>query len=100
MEADRDRGGADAKYDRVRKDSAGDGAAGCGVDGRVGIAVGLGAALGIGRLIASLLYGLKAWDPATLAGAAGLLAVTALAASWIPARRAAGVDPMIALRHE
>jgi predicted permease len=65
-----------------------------------GIAMGLGAALGIGRLIASLLYGLKAWDPATLAGAAGLLAMTALAASWIPARRAARVDPMGALRHE
>lgn len=66
----------------------------------MGIVVGLGAALGIGRLIASLLYGLKAWDPATLAGAAGLLAVTALAAGWIPAQRAAGVQPMEALRHE
>ena len=50
--------------------------------------------------ITSLLYGLKAWDPATLAGAAGLLALTALAASWIPARRAAGVDPIRALRNE
>ena len=66
----------------------------------MGIVVGWSAALGVGRLIASLLYGLKAWDPATLAGAAGVLAVTALAASWIPARRAAGVDPMRALRHE
>jgi len=66
----------------------------------IGIVVGLGAALGIGRLIASLLYGLKACDPATLAGAAALLALTALAASWIPARRAAAVDPMRALRHE
>jgi predicted permease len=66
----------------------------------LGILVGLCAALGIGRLIADLLYGLKAWDPTTLVGAAGLLAVTALAASWMPARRAAGVDPMRALRHE
>jgi predicted permease len=66
----------------------------------LGILVGLGAAMGIGRLIASLLYGLKAWDPATLAGAAGVLAMTALAAAWIPARRAASVQPMTALRHE
>jgi predicted permease len=66
----------------------------------VGVVVGVGAALGMGRLVASLLYGLKPWDPATLAGAAGLLALTALAASWIPARRAARIEPMQALRHE
>ena len=57
-------------------------------------------ALALGRLIASMLYGLKSWDPATFAGSAMLLVVVALAASWIPARRAAGVDPMRALRHE
>jgi predicted permease len=66
----------------------------------LGIVVGLGLALGIGRLIASLLYGLQAWDPTTLIGAVVLLAVTSLTASWLPARRAAGVDPMTALRHE
>jgi len=66
----------------------------------IGVTAGIGGALALGRLVASLLYGLKSWDPATLAGAAVLLGVVALAASWIPARRAAGVDPMRALRHE
>jgi predicted permease len=66
----------------------------------IGIVVGLGAALALGRVVASLLYGLKASDPTTLAGAAGVLIVVALAASWLPARRAASIDPMKALRHE
>jgi ABC-type antimicrobial peptide transport system permease subunit len=51
-------------------------------------------------VIASMLYGLKGWDPATFAISGTLLILVALAASWIPARRAAGVDPMRALRHE
>ena len=42
----------------------------------------------------------KPWDPATLASAAGVLAAVALTASWVPARRAAGIDPMQASRHE
>jgi ABC-type antimicrobial peptide transport system permease subunit len=54
----------------------------------------------MGRLIASMLYGLKSWDPATFAASAGLLIGVAVGASWIPARRAAGMDPMRALRHE
>jgi predicted permease len=66
----------------------------------LGAVVGLGGALALGRLIASLLYGLKAWDPGTLVGSAVLLILIALGASWIPARRAASVDPMQALRHE
>jgi predicted permease len=66
----------------------------------VGIAVGLTVSLAMGKVVASLLYGLKFWDPATLVCAALLLAATAIAASWIPARRAASVDPMRALRHE
>ena len=66
----------------------------------IGMTAGVGGALALGRLIASMLYGLKAWDPATLAGAAVLLALVALGASWVPARRAAGVDPMRALRTE
>jgi ABC-type lipoprotein release transport system permease subunit len=47
-----------------------------------------------------MLYGLKPWDPATFALSGALLILVALGASWIPARRAAGVDPMKALRHE
>ncbi len=66
----------------------------------IGIAVGLCAALAMGRIIASLLYGLKFSDATTLGVAAALLAAIALAAAWVPARRAAGVDPMQALRHE
>jgi ABC-type antimicrobial peptide transport system permease subunit len=66
----------------------------------IGVAAGVAGALALGRVIASMLYGLKAWDPATILVSATLLIVVALAASWIPARRAAGVDPMRALRHE
>ena len=66
----------------------------------LGMLAGVGGALALGRVIASLLYEIKAWDPATLAGSAVMLMVVALGASWIPARRAAGVDPMNALRHE
>jgi predicted permease len=66
----------------------------------VGVAAGIGGALALGRVIASMLYGLKAWDPVTIGVAAALLMVIALASSWVPARRAAGVDPMRALRHE
>lgn len=65
-----------------------------------GMVVGVGAALGLGRLIGSMLYGLKPWDPVTLGGAVVLLGLVAVGATWIPARRAAGVDPMRALRHE
>ena len=66
----------------------------------VGVLAGVGAALALGRVIASMLYGLKSWDPATFAQSSALLILVALGASWIPARRAAGVDPMRALRHE
>ncbi|WP_058188365.1 ABC transporter permease [Terracidiphilus gabretensis] len=66
----------------------------------IGVAAGLGAALAMGRLIASMLYGLKPWDPVTLGVAALLLVAVALAASWVPALRAASVEPMEALRHE
>jgi predicted permease len=65
-----------------------------------GIAVGVGAALLMTQLVKSMLYGIKPYDPATLVGGVMTLMVVALAASWIPARRAAGVQPMDALRHE
>ncbi|QNI33744.1 ABC transporter permease [Alloacidobacterium dinghuense] len=66
----------------------------------VGIVVGLSAAVAMGRLIASMLFGLKPYDPLTLGMAALLLALVALAASLVPAWRAAHVDPIRALRHE
>jgi putative ABC transport system permease protein len=68
--------------------------------------VGLGAAAGIlgslatARWIGSLLFDIRANDPATLGEAAVLLAIVALLGAWIPARRAAKVDPMVALRYE
>jgi len=65
-----------------------------------GIAAGIGAALLLTRVVKSMLFGLQPADPMSMAGAAVLLAWVALAASWIPARRASGVQPMEALRHE
>jgi predicted permease len=65
-----------------------------------GIVVGAALALAGGRFVASLLYGVSAHDPASLAVAAVSLLVAALLASYLPARRAASVDPMIALRSE
>jgi putative ABC transport system permease protein len=65
-----------------------------------GVAGGLAAALGFTQLMASLLFEVKPNDPATFAAVTGALTCAALLACWLPARRAARVDPMIALRYE
>jgi predicted permease len=66
----------------------------------VGIVTGTATALVLARLVKSMLYGIQAYDPLALAGGASILLVVALAAGWLPARRAATVQPMEALRHE
>lgn len=66
----------------------------------VGLAVGLAVAGALTRLMQSLLFGVSPTDPATFVGVAALLVAVAMVACWIPARRAARVDPMVALRHE
>jgi macrolide transport system ATP-binding/permease protein len=66
----------------------------------VGIGAGLACSVGAATLIRGLLFGVRTWDAATLATVSIVLAVSALLASYIPARRAAKVDPMVALRYE
>jgi putative ABC transport system permease protein len=66
----------------------------------IGVTVGLAVALGLTRLLSSLLYQVSATDPYVYAGVSALLILTALLASYLPACRAANIDPIIALRHE
>jgi putative ABC transport system permease protein len=64
------------------------------------LAIGLAAALGATRLLRSLLYEVGIWDPLTFAAIVFLLALVAIFAAWLPARRAAKINPMVALRAE
>jgi len=66
----------------------------------IGIAIGLPVALALVRLIRFIFYGIKPHDPLTMIGAAVLMVAVAALAAWIPARRAAKIDPMEALRYE
>jgi ABC-type antimicrobial peptide transport system permease subunit len=66
----------------------------------IGLALGIPAAIGAGKLMSGQLFAVKPWDPVMLTLSTLLLAFAALLASVIPARRAAGVQPMVALRNE
>jgi predicted permease len=66
----------------------------------VGIGTGLAAAIGLGQLVRSALFGLSPMDPVALAGAAVLLSVVVFVAGWMPARKASRVEPLRALRTE
>jgi ABC-type antimicrobial peptide transport system permease subunit len=65
-----------------------------------GVAIGLGAAMGLTRLMASLLFGITTLDPLTYVAAPVVLVAAAVLASYLPARRASAVDPVEALRTE
>jgi len=66
----------------------------------IGLMIGIPASIGCSRLIASQLYQVKSWDPLVLGGSVVALAICALIASIVPARRAASINPVIALRVE
>jgi ABC-type antimicrobial peptide transport system permease subunit len=64
----------------------------------IGVAIGLGAAMGLTRLMSSLLFGISPFDPLTYAAVPVILVAAVMLASYLPARRASAVDPVEALR--
>lgn len=66
----------------------------------LGVALGIVGSLALTRFLSTLLYGISPRDPSTLAVSAAALVLAGLAASWLPARRASHVDPLVALRHD
>lgn len=66
----------------------------------IGIVIGIAAALPTSRLLGSLLFGVKSWDPVVFSTIPAVLVCVALVAVWIPAERGARVDPMRSLRME
>jgi ABC-type antimicrobial peptide transport system permease subunit len=72
----------------------------CSRTASVGLVLGIAAALGLIRVVRAMLYGIDAFDPLTIAATVGLLLLVALGAAWIPALRAARLQPMVALRNE
>jgi ABC-type antimicrobial peptide transport system permease subunit len=85
-----------AQAEQVRKMVVGQGMA----LALVGVVIGLGAAFGLAQLVSSFLFGVKARDPLAFSAVPIVLALVALVAVWLPARRASQVDPIIALRVE
>jgi putative ABC transport system permease protein len=66
----------------------------------IGVCLGVAAALALTRLIAGFLYGVKPWDPISIVSVAALLIAVSLLATYVPARRASRVDPLVSLRYE
>jgi len=66
----------------------------------VGVVIGVAAGLGLTRFMAGLIYGVKTWDPAAFVSVSILLSAVCWLATYIPARRASRVDPMVSLRYE